>query len=112
MSWSDLEFERVCAKAEVPPGTKKSFRVNGKDIVLINVGGYYFALQNLCTHEEGDLSVGELKGYTLKCPEHGAEFDVRSGAVLMGPDGDEPSSIAAASRFETSVRGDDVYIRA
>jgi nitrite reductase/ring-hydroxylating ferredoxin subunit len=104
-------YEKVCSTAEVPTGEKKYFNVKGKEIVLINVEGKFYAIHNWCSHEQGDLSAGTLKGYVLKCPEHGAEFDVRSGKVLLGPDDGDPSSIEHASAFETSVRGDDVYVK-
>ncbi len=92
-------------------GGKKYFNVNGKEIVLINVEGNFYAIYNWCTHAQGDLSAGTLKEYLLTCPEHGAEFDVRSGKVLLGPDDGDPSSIEQAPSYETSVRGDDVYVK-
>lgn len=102
--------ERLCSKDEVPPGSMKYFKVKGNEIVLANAEGSFYALQNWCTHEQGDLSAGTLKGHTLKCPEHGAEFDVRSGKVLLGPDGEDPSTIDADTKFETTVIGNDVYV--
>ena len=103
-------LERVCSEDEVPPGQMKYFNIKGNEIVLINEGGSFYALHDWCTHEQGDLSTGTLKGYTLKCPEHGAEFDIRSGRVLLGPDGDVPSAIEPEVRYEASVNGGDVYI--
>ena len=106
-----LGYERVCKTEDIPNGGKKYFNIRGKEIVLINVGGRFYALHNWCTHEQGDLSAGTLTGKVLKCPEHGAEFDVTSGRVLLGPDDGEPSSIESATIFETSVSGGDVYVR-
>jgi nitrite reductase/ring-hydroxylating ferredoxin subunit len=82
----------------------------GKEIAPINVDGRFYAINNWCTHEQGDLSARTLKGHVLKCPEHGAEFDATSGKVLSGPDDSDPSSIEHASVCETSVRGDGVYV--
>jgi nitrite reductase/ring-hydroxylating ferredoxin subunit len=103
--------ERVCGTAEVQTGGKKYFNVKGKDIVLVNVDRKFHAIDNWCTHEQGGLSAGALRGNVLKCPEHGAEFDVTSGKVLLGPYDGDPSSIKRTSAYETSVRGDDVYVR-
>jgi nitrite reductase/ring-hydroxylating ferredoxin subunit len=97
--------------AEVPSGEKKYFNIRGKEIVLINLDGKFYALHNWCTHEQGDLSAGTLKGKVLKCPEHGAEFDVTSGKVLLGPDDGDPSSIEHEKSYETSVSGGDVFVR-
>lgn len=103
-------YERVCATAEVPAGGKKYFNIKGKEIVIVNVDGKFYAIHNWCTHEQGDLSAGTLKGNVLKCPEHGAEFDVTNGKVLLGPDDGDPASIEHATGYETSVRGDEVYV--
>jgi 3-phenylpropionate/trans-cinnamate dioxygenase ferredoxin subunit len=105
------EFERVCSVADVPSGEKRFFKIKKKEIAIVNVEGSFYAIQNQCTHEQGDLSSGTLSDYVLKCPEHGAEFDVRSGRVLLGPDESDPSSIEPATRYETSVRGDEVFVR-
>lgn len=66
---------------DVPPGT--ALLVG--DAVVFNVDGAFCATQAKCTHRGGDLSQGRLDGSTVKCPLHGAMFDVATGAVLMGP---------------------------
>jgi nitrite reductase/ring-hydroxylating ferredoxin subunit len=104
------KFERVCSVGDVPRGGKKYFNIKGKEFVLVNVEGRFFAVHNWCSHEQGNLSEGTLKGYSIVCPDHGSEFDVRSGSVLVGPDGDDPSSIEPISRFETQVQGEDVLV--
>lgn len=69
------------AVSDVPPGT--ALLVG--DAVVFNVDGTFCATQAKCTHRGGDLSKGRLDGSTVRCPLHGAMFDVATGAVLMGP---------------------------
>lgn len=66
----------------------KSWRVvNLKDvsILIFNLDGEFYAIENLCTHDGGTLSEGWLQGDEIVCPRHGAHFCVRTGAVMSPP---------------------------
>ncbi len=67
---------------ELTDGSKKKISVRGRDILLAKVEGKYYAVDNRCPHFGGDLSKGKLDGYTIICPQHGAEFDLRDGRVI------------------------------
>lgn len=71
--------------AEVREGRMKSCRVAGRDVVVCNVKGSLYALDNICTHAFARMSEGRLRGERLICPMHGASFDVRDGSVLAAP---------------------------
>lgn len=105
-----MVLHRVCKRSEVPPGTVKFASVAGKDLVVSNVNGTFYAMDNWCTHEQGNLSEGTLSKETLTCPDHGAQFDVRTGMVLGGPDGEPPETISAERAYNVSVQGDDVMV--
>jgi len=100
----------ACKASEVSPGALKLVHVSDKDVVIANVAGKFYAMENSCTHEQGDLSQGELKKNVVTCPEHGAQFDVTSGRVLLGPDGDSPDSIQPEKAYKVTVQGDDLMI--
>lgn len=75
----------VAAVEDFPPNT---FRVVGTDdlpILVVNLGGRYLAVDNICTHEYAELSEGEIQGEEIVCPWHGARFSLVSGAVLGPP---------------------------
>jgi nitrite reductase/ring-hydroxylating ferredoxin subunit len=91
-------------------GRLKLVHVEDRELVIANVGGKFYAIDNWCTHEEGDLSHGELKDNVVTCPEHGAQFDVTSGQVLTGPDGDAPDSISPEKTYMIRVEGDDLMV--
>lgn len=70
---------------ELKPGTIKRINAEGEPMLLCNVGGEYFAVSDMCSHEDFSLSYGCLKGYDIECSLHGARFDVRTGEPTMEP---------------------------
>jgi len=79
------EFVRVLNLADLREGRMKSCVIREREIVLCNVKGEVYALDNVCTHALARMSEGRLKGTRLICPMHGAAFDIRNGAVLSSP---------------------------
>ncbi len=76
---------KVCEIQELTPGQVQLFQVEDKEISICRVNGNYYAFDDVCTHQYGSLSDGWLEGYTIECPLHGAQFDIRSGEVLCLP---------------------------
>lgn len=95
---------RAAALDEVPPGTLKGVVQNGAAIVVANVDGDVYALEDRCSHQDYPLSDGELDGTRLQCIYHGAEFDVCSGKALTLP------AILPVKSYPVEIRDDDVYI--
>lgn len=81
------EFVRVAGVADVPPGTMRPFVVAGRRIVVCAAAGSYYAVEDLCSHDDAELSAGffEPDDWCIECPLHGARFDVRSGRALSLP---------------------------
>jgi len=79
------EFVTVARTTDVPPGTAKPYNVNGKSIALCNVDGTFYAIDDVCTHDGGELGEGYLEGDQIECPRHGARFDVKTGKALTLP---------------------------
>jgi len=78
-------FVPVARAGDVPPGEARVFAVEGLSLALANVEGKIYAIDNVCTHDDGPLGEGKLQGSAIECPRHGARFDVRTGAVLRMP---------------------------
>ena len=76
-----MKQEIIAQTTELPEGKKMKVTVGNREILLINIGGAYFAVDNKCTHMGGSLYEGNLEGYNVVCPRHGTAFDVRTGAV-------------------------------
>jgi 3-phenylpropionate/trans-cinnamate dioxygenase ferredoxin subunit len=98
------EFVKVASRSELPPGAKKLVDVDGRAIAVFNVDGQYYAIDDICTHDGGPLAEGELEGVEIRCPRHGARFDVRDGHALCLP-AVEPVQVHAVE-----LRGDDILV--
>jgi 3-phenylpropionate/trans-cinnamate dioxygenase ferredoxin component len=82
---SKYNFLQVAGVEEIPPGERIFIEVGDQPIVVLNIAGQFFAIGDVCTHDDGPLGDGELDGYQIVCPRHGARFDVRSGKALALP---------------------------
>ena len=65
-------------------------------IAVFNVDGKFYAIGDVCTHDDGPLGDGELDGYQIICPRHGARFDIRSGKALTLARGDRYALVPGA----------------
>lgn len=79
------EWVSVAAVGELAPGTSRVADVDGARIAVFNIGGEYFAIEDVCTHDGGELASGVLEGEQIICPRHGARFCVRTGEALSAP---------------------------
>ena len=70
---------------EIPAGKMKHVVVSGKEIMIANVDGKYYAISDRCGHMNARLSMGTLAGNTVTCPLHYSRFDVSTGKVIAGP---------------------------
>jgi 3-phenylpropionate/trans-cinnamate dioxygenase ferredoxin subunit len=93
----------VAAVDEIPPGQRKLVEAGGRNIVVFNLDGEFFALNNRCPHRGGSLGHGiqtaliqstvpgeylcSRPGEMVKCPWHGWEFDIRTGKSWCDPSG-------------------------
>lgn len=88
MSDDDVNgWEFVCPTAELLPGEKKSVWHGDTPILVVNLDGELYAVEDRCTHEDFELSAGELDTDTgqIECVLHGAKFDLRDGRALCAP---------------------------
>lgn len=79
------EFVPVAEVDEIPTGERLFVEIDGQPIVLFNIAGGLFAIADVCSHDDGPVGEGDLDGFEIKCPRHGARFDVRTGKVLSLP---------------------------
>ncbi len=80
-----MGFVEVTRTSEVPEGKMLHFEAKGHEIVVVNLQGTFYALNDRCGHMNAYLSMGALKGSNLVCPMHFAEFDVKTGKLLSPP---------------------------
>ena len=75
----------VCKTTQISVGQMKKISVDGKDIVIVNIGGNYFAINDTCTHAGASLSEGKIEDSTIICDWHGAQFDCKNGKLIKFP---------------------------
>jgi len=98
--WTD-----VCRADELAPGQCRVVDVDGVYMVVVNVGGEFFAIEDVCTHDGGDLATGGVIGDVITCPRHGARFCVRTGAALS------PPAYEPTAKFPVRVEAGVVQVR-
>jgi 3-phenylpropionate/trans-cinnamate dioxygenase ferredoxin subunit len=86
---------------DIQPGTMKPFQAENKKILVANIAGKFYALDNRCTHAGGDLSKGKLEGQIVVCPRHGSRFDVTTGVCIQGP---------KVGIFSPAIKNEKVYV--
>jgi 3-phenylpropionate/trans-cinnamate dioxygenase ferredoxin subunit len=75
----------VARVEDILPGERLWVDFEEETVVIFNVGGQFYCIADVCTHDGGPLEDGKLEGYEIECPRHGARFDIRTGAVLSLP---------------------------
>ena len=99
------EFVRAAAVADIPDPGKKMVEVDDRMVVLLHVGGKFYCIDDVCTHDGGPLGEGALDGLQIACPRHGAKFDICTGKAVTMP-ATEDTLV-----HEVKVDGDDVLVR-
>ncbi len=99
-----MAFVKVGKAAEVPVGTSKVYEVSDRYIAVCNVDGEFYAIDDLCTHDEAPLDQGFLEGCEIECPRHGARFDVTTGRATALP------AVVPVDTFAVRVEGDDIEL--
>ena len=77
----------ICRLEELPPGERKLVEWEDLEIGIFNCAGELLAIEDRCSHDDGDLVEGELdtEQCTVECPRHGSRFDLRTGKPLTLP---------------------------
>jgi 3-phenylpropionate/trans-cinnamate dioxygenase ferredoxin subunit len=100
-----LARHRVAATDELPIDTMKNVKVGNLELCLAHADdGEFYAINDVCTHEEFNLSDGELWGLEVECPQHASRFDLRDGHVTGLP------AVVATQSYPVTVEGGDVYV--
>jgi len=79
------DWVNVAPVNELPPGSRRVVEVDGVAVAVFNLDGRYYAIEDICTHDGGELASGKVEGEAIVCPRHGARFSVKTGEVLAPP---------------------------
>jgi 3-phenylpropionate/trans-cinnamate dioxygenase ferredoxin subunit len=81
----EAPYVAVAAEDELKPGQMKTFEAGGRRLLLANAEGHYYAVDEMCSHEDYSLYLGCIKDCRIKCSLHGSYFDLVTGAALDEP---------------------------
>lgn len=97
---------KVASLKQVPQGEMVKVEAQGKNILLVNYNNQIHAIENNCSHVGGPLDEGSLTENKVRCPWHGAEYDVLTGKAT------EDSNIPGLqqSKFRVEVKGEDIFL--
>ena len=98
------DWVRVAALTDVPPGTLKAVAAKMNPIVVANVDGDIYALEDQCSHQEFPLADGELDGHDVVCVYHGARFDACTGKNKSIP------AVRPVKSYGVQIRDGEIYV--
>jgi 3-phenylpropionate/trans-cinnamate dioxygenase ferredoxin component len=106
-----MNFVKALKLSEIFDGKKKKVSVGGSDILFINQKGSIYALSDKCPHLGGSISKGILEKNNIKCPNHGAEFDIKTGKCVF----DAKilfinMKVKDAVTYPVKIEGDDILV--
>lgn len=80
------QYYEVGDASELTNGQRMIAEIDGEPLAVFNIGGTFYAIADVCSHDDGPVAEGELENEVeIECPRHGARFDVRNGKVLSFP---------------------------
>lgn len=96
---------RVASVADLPEETLKRVDAGSTPVCLAHAeDGHFYAVNDICTHEEFYLSEGELWGMDVECPQHGSRFNVQTGKVTGLP------AVVPAKTYPVTIDNSDIYV--
>ncbi|MDH3674474.1 MAG: non-heme iron oxygenase ferredoxin subunit [Anaerolineae bacterium] len=97
------EFIKVATTSDLAPGEKMLVEYEDEDVGLFNIDGKFYAISDVCTHDDGPLVEGTLDGEYIICPRHGARFHVKTGKQTM-------PAVSPVPRYKVKIDDGDVLI--
>jgi 3-phenylpropionate/trans-cinnamate dioxygenase ferredoxin subunit len=107
------KFESVAKVGDIKEGSPLLINLGELKLALCKVENIIYAIENVCSHDEGALvennaNEGDcdcLDGHEIKCPRHGARFDVRDGSVLSMP------AAFPIRTFDVKVEDEQIFVK-
>ena len=91
--------------SDIPAGKMQKVTADGKEILVVNVDGSYYAMDDTCSHAGASLSEGKLEGPILTCDWHGAKWDCKTGKLHAFP-----AKIRDLNFYKVVVESGSVYL--
>jgi nitrite reductase (NADH) small subunit len=89
--------------SEVPNFGKKVVSVSGREILLVNVKGKIYAVENECPQQGSPLNAAIVTEGSLSCPRHGYRFNLKDGHCVEHPE-------FVLATFPVQLSGDAILV--
>ena len=99
------DWVSVAKIGEIAPGGHRVVEVDGAYIAVFNIGGEHYAIEDVCTHDGGELAGGTVVGDEIECMRHGARFCVKTGAALSAP------AYEATTTFPVKLENGKIFVQ-
>ncbi len=100
-----VDWVTVARVDELAPGQWRTVDVDGAQVAVFNLDGGYYAIEDVCTHDGGQLTGGSVEGAEIVCPRHGARFCIRTGVALCAP------AYEPTATFPVRIENGEVQVR-
>ncbi len=91
--------------SDIPSGNMRKVTADGKEVLVINTNGNFYAINDTCTHAGASLSEGTLDDCTVTCGWHGAKFDCKTGKLSAFP-----AKIKDLQSYKVIVESDNIFL--
>lgn len=99
------DFEEIAAIDEFGTADRLEVFIDDTPALLIRINDQYLAIEDICTHDGQPLTNGCIEDGAIKCPRHGARFDLVTGKALCMP------ATKPIKTFEIEIRGKNIFAR-
>ena len=100
-AWND-----VAGVDELADGERKEVELpDGAQVCVVRHGDEYYAIGAWCSHDKAAMALGVVRGTEIRCPLHGARFDLRTGKNLSLP------AVRPIPVFEVKVEAGRIWVK-
>jgi len=98
------EWVKVGLENDLTPKVRV-FDFQGKPVAVFHLEDGYYAIDDVCSHEEASLAEGEIEDGKVECPLHGAMFDIRTGKNLTLP------AVLPVKSYLVKIEDGEIYLK-
>ncbi len=98
------EQHLVCKVGEIAEEEAKKIIIGDQHVAVFNLGGEYFATDDICTHAYASLAEGYVEDGCVECPLHAGRFDIKTGKAQGVPVTEDIQT------FKTVIKGDEIFV--
>jgi len=96
-------METVAKTSEVPNFGKKVVSVAGREVLLVNIKGVVYAVENECPHQGSPMNAAVVKDGYISCPRHGYRFSLVDGSCAEHPE-------CTLATFPVQIDGENILV--